>query len=59
VPRNALARLVFSSIEIEDDGVTAVMPQSDFAPFFVQRALDVENESVSRQDEYRLIADRR
>jgi hypothetical protein len=49
--RNALARLVCASIEIEDDRVTAVMPQPDFAPFFVQRALDGENESVSRQDE--------
>jgi hypothetical protein len=38
--RNALARLVFESIEIEDDRVTAVVPQSDFAPFFVKRAVD-------------------
>jgi site-specific DNA recombinase len=38
--RNALARLVFESIEIEDDRVTAVVPQPDFAPFFVKRAVD-------------------
>ena len=36
--RNALARLVFESIEIEDDRVTAVVPQPEFAPFFVRRA---------------------
>ena len=36
--RNALARLVFESIEIEDDRVIAVVPQPDFAPFFVKRA---------------------
>jgi site-specific DNA recombinase len=38
--RNALAVLVFEAIEIEDDRVTAVVPQPDFAPFFVKRALD-------------------
>jgi hypothetical protein len=38
--RNALARLVFESIEIEDDRVIAVVPQPDFAPFFVKRAMD-------------------
>jgi DNA invertase Pin-like site-specific DNA recombinase len=38
--RNALARLVFESIEIEDDRVAAVVPQPDFAPFFVKRAMD-------------------
>jgi hypothetical protein len=38
--RNPLARLVFESIEIEDDRVTAVVPQPDFAPFFVKRAVD-------------------
>jgi site-specific DNA recombinase len=37
--RNGLARLVFESIEIEDDRVIAVVPQPDFAPFFVQRAM--------------------
>jgi DNA invertase Pin-like site-specific DNA recombinase len=38
--RNALARLVFESIEIEDDRVLAVVPQPDFAPFFIKRATD-------------------
>jgi hypothetical protein len=32
--RNALARLIFQKVEIEDDCVTAVVPQPDFAPFF-------------------------
>jgi hypothetical protein len=34
--RNALARLIFQKIEIEDDRVTAVVPKPDFAPFFAQ-----------------------
>ncbi len=38
--RNALARLVFESIEIEHDRVRAVVPQPDFAPFFVKRAIE-------------------
>jgi site-specific DNA recombinase len=38
--RNALARLVFQSVEIVDDRVVAVVPQPDFAPFFVARAED-------------------
>src|SRR5207253_1137888 len=33
--RNALARLVFQAVKITDDQVTAVLPQPDFAPFFV------------------------
>jgi hypothetical protein len=37
--RKALARLVFESIEIEDDRIIAVVPQPDFAPFFLQRAM--------------------
>jgi site-specific DNA recombinase len=40
VQRNELARLVFETIEIEDDRVVAVVPQPDFAPFFVKRAMD-------------------
>jgi hypothetical protein len=32
--RNALARLIFQKVEIEDDRVAAVVPQPDFAPFF-------------------------
>ncbi len=35
--RNDLARLIFESIEIKDDRVIAVVPQPDFAPFFVDR----------------------
>ena len=35
--RNALARLVFGAVEVTDDRVAAVMPQPDFAPFFVTR----------------------
>ncbi|MDP9357151.1 MAG: zinc ribbon domain-containing protein, partial [Chloroflexota bacterium] len=38
--RNALARLVFASVEIADDRVTAIMPQPDFAPFFVAEAVE-------------------
>src|SRR3954447_5084681 len=34
--RNALARLVFESVEIEHDRVLAVVPQPQFAPFFVR-----------------------
>ncbi|MBA2754154.1 MAG: recombinase zinc beta ribbon domain-containing protein [Chloroflexia bacterium] len=33
--RNALARLIFESVEIVDDRVAAVVPRADFAPFFV------------------------
>jgi DNA invertase Pin-like site-specific DNA recombinase len=33
--RNALARLVFAEIEIKEDRVVAVVPQPDFAPFFL------------------------
>ena len=40
--RNALARLIFQSVEIEDDRVAAVVPQRDFAPFF---ALAENNET--------------
>jgi hypothetical protein len=36
--RNAPARLVLRSVEIEDGRVTAVVAQPDFAPFFVARA---------------------
>ncbi len=36
--RNALARLVFQSVEITDARVVAVVPQPDFTPFFVARA---------------------
>ena len=32
---NDLARLVCTSVEIEDDRVAAVVPRADFAPFFV------------------------
>ena len=32
--RNALARVVFRSVELVDDRVAAVVPQPDFAPFF-------------------------
>jgi DNA invertase Pin-like site-specific DNA recombinase len=35
--RNDLARLIFQSIEVKDDRVVAVVPQPDFAPFFVDR----------------------
>ena len=38
--RNALARLVFASVELVDDRVTAVVPRPDFAPFFVARAVE-------------------
>jgi hypothetical protein len=38
--RNALPRLDFESIEIEDDRVAAVVPQPDFTPFFMKRAMD-------------------
>jgi hypothetical protein len=37
--RNALAQRVVASIEIADDRVVAVVPQPDFAPFFVRRAI--------------------
>jgi hypothetical protein len=37
--RNALDRLVFGSIQGKDDRVMAVVPQRDFAPFFVKRAV--------------------
>ncbi len=33
--RNALARLVFQSVEITDDRATAIVVNPDFAPFFV------------------------
>ncbi len=33
--RNSLAQLVFQSVEIKDDRVVAVVPQPDFAPFFM------------------------
>ncbi len=36
--RNALSRLVFASVELADDWVVAVVPQADFAPFFVVAA---------------------
>ena len=36
--RNALGRLVFHSVEITDDRVVAVVPQADFAPFFLAQA---------------------
>ncbi|HEY7154578.1 MAG TPA: recombinase family protein [Gemmataceae bacterium] len=35
--RNDLARLVFQEIEVRDDRVVAVVPQPDFAPFFLER----------------------
>ena len=35
-----MPRLDFESVKIEDDLVTAVVPQPDFAPFFVRWALD-------------------
>ena len=38
--RNALARLVFRSVELVDDRVAAVVPQPDFAPFFAARAAE-------------------
>ena len=37
--RNALARLVFRSVEITDRAVTAVVAEADFAPFFLQEAV--------------------
>ncbi len=36
--RNALARLVFQSVEVTEDQVVAVVPQPDFAPFLVAQA---------------------
>ena len=36
--RNTLVRLVFQSVEIVDDRVVTVVPQPDFAPFFVAQA---------------------
>ncbi|MEA2582142.1 MAG: site-specific recombinase, partial [Thermomicrobiales bacterium] len=33
--RNDLAKMVFRSVEIKDDRVLAVVPQPEFAPFFV------------------------
>jgi hypothetical protein len=33
--RNALARLVFRSVEITDDRATAILVNADFAPFFL------------------------
>jgi site-specific DNA recombinase len=38
--RNDLARLVFSSVEVRDDRVIAVVPTPDFAPFFVVQGGD-------------------
>jgi hypothetical protein len=35
--RNDVARLIFQRIEVKDDQVVAVVPQPDFAPFFVER----------------------
>jgi hypothetical protein len=35
--RNDLARLIFQIIEVRDDRVVAVVPQPDFAPFFLTR----------------------
>ena len=35
--RNDLARLIFQCIEVKDDQVVAVVPQPDFAPFFIER----------------------
>lgn len=32
--RNALAQILFQKVEIKDDRVATVVPQSDFAPFF-------------------------
>ena len=40
--RNALAKLVFQSVEIKDDRVAAVVPQPDFAPFFNLAEIDRE-----------------
>jgi hypothetical protein len=34
---NDVAKLNFQSIEVRDDRVVAVVPQADFAPFFVDR----------------------
>src|SRR5262249_37847026 len=36
--RNDLLRTVVASVEITDDRVVAVVPQPDFAPFFLARA---------------------
>jgi hypothetical protein len=33
--RNTLARPMLKSVEIKDDRIVAVVPQPDFAPFFV------------------------
>ncbi|MDQ4099484.1 MAG: hypothetical protein M3121_03175 [Chloroflexota bacterium] len=38
--RNDLARLVFQSIEVQNDRVVAVVPQPDFTPFFAVKAAD-------------------
>ncbi|MDP9356641.1 MAG: recombinase family protein [Chloroflexota bacterium] len=38
--RNDLARLVFASVEVVDDRVVAVVPQRDFAPFFLAEGRD-------------------
>lgn len=35
--RNDLARLIFQSIEVKDDRIVLVVPQPDFAPFFLDR----------------------
>jgi DNA invertase Pin-like site-specific DNA recombinase len=35
--RNDLARLIFHGVEVKDDRVVAVVPQPDFAPFFLTR----------------------
>jgi site-specific DNA recombinase len=35
--RNDLARMLFESVEVTDDLVVAVVPQPDFAPFFLDR----------------------
>ena len=44
--RNDLARLVFQSVEIASDRVLAVVPQPDFAPFFVAHARNDEGRPV-------------
>ena len=33
--RNQLARLIVEAVEVRDDRVVAIVPQPDFAPFFV------------------------
>ncbi len=45
--RNRLARLVFQAVEVADARVMAVVPQPDFAPFFVREAI-----AAGRLDEY-------